>query len=175
MAARRVTGLALAAAVATTAGCTAGRRHEILDIFFDGVPPPAEVAAPVPGAAPPAPSRKVPYGTHGPYAARMCQTCHESGATNALVAPADQLCSRCHDIALDKRYVHGPLASGGCLSCHDPHGSQYRYLLLSESDDFCLRCHEPAALSPIAEHGDLSQRCTTCHDAHMSDREHLLR
>jgi predicted CXXCH cytochrome family protein len=94
---------------------------------------------------------------------------------NALVAPGDELCFRCHDLRLDKPYVHGPLASGGCLVCHDPHRSRYRALLVSASDGFCFHCHEASSLQPIRGHESGGERCTACHDAHMSDRPHLLK
>jgi predicted CXXCH cytochrome family protein len=169
----------VAVAAAQTLGCGAATRHEVLTFLFDGVPPlktaegpetkPQETQA---GAGR---SRSVGYGEHGPYAARLCGACHEAGATNALVAPKDALCVRCHAIKLDKKYVHGPLASGGCLACHDPHSSQYRYLLVSESDGFCLRCHDAEAMARIAAHEGVGESCTTCHDAHLSDTQYLLK
>ena len=160
-------------------GCNAASRYRVLSVFFDGVPVPTVVepgaekgaAAPMTAAAP----RRVGYREHGPYAARLCNACHEAAATNALVAPPDQLCFRCHELKLDKQYVHGPLASGGCLACHDPHSSQYRYLLVAESDDFCLRCHDKGAIAKNGAHAGIEAECTTCHDAHMSDKRYLLK
>jgi predicted CXXCH cytochrome family protein len=168
-----------ALAVILLIGCNATSRYEILSLFFDGVPPPApaevaeEKAARVSAGAGEAP-RFTPRG-HGPYAAKMCTACHESAATNTLVAPRDQLCFHCHDLKLDKKYVHGPLASGGCLACHDPHGSRYRYLLVSEADTFCVFCHDQQAIARIEAHAGTSAQCTACHDAHMSDKPHLLK
>jgi predicted CXXCH cytochrome family protein len=94
---------------------------------------------------------------------------------NALVAPGEQLCFLCHDLGTAKRYVHGPIASGGCLVCHDPHRSQYRHLLVSDAVGFCLHCHDRAALRPVAGHAAAAGQCTDCHEAHMSDRRYLLR
>jgi predicted CXXCH cytochrome family protein len=159
-------------------GCDAASRHRVLTVFFDGVPPPGAAVAPAPGqgrAAGGERPRKTVYGAHGPYAARLCNACHESAATNALVARGSDLCFRCHELALDKKYIHGPLASGGCIACHDPHGSQYRYLLVSESDSFCFRCHERQTVASIAIHGGIEEGCTSCHDPHMSDQPHLLK
>jgi predicted CXXCH cytochrome family protein len=162
-----------------SAGCQATTRHKVLTFFFDGVPEP-QVPAPAqaeqPGsAAAGAAGRPVAYREHGPYAAKLCNACHETAGTNALVAPGEQLCFRCHDLGLQKRYIHGPLASGGCLVCHDPHSSRSRYLLVSESDDFCLHCHDRQSKGGIgAQHG-LLENCTICHDAHMSDRKYLLK
>lgn len=174
----RLPSLLVCAVVASAlaGGCSGARRHRILTLFFDGVPAPgSEAVAPgsaAAGAAPPSIAR---LGGHGPYAARMCESCHESRLTNALVEPPEKLCYRCHDIAMTARFVHGPLASGGCTSCHDPHSSPYRYLLLSESDTFCFSCHAEADVRRSSAHEGVGDDCTRCHDAHMSDREHLLK
>ena len=165
-------------AVAFLIGCSASTRHSVLTYFFDGVPPPATSPAGLETSAEAAgrvPARRVALGDHGPYAAKLCDACHNVGATNVLVAPGEELCFRCHDLRLDRKYIHGPLASGGCLECHDPHGSRHGYLLVSEPEDFCFRCHDRAALAEAGTHGDLRERCTDCHDAHMSDNEHLLK
>lgn len=165
------------AALAASIGCSPARRHKVLTIFFDGVPPPrsAEAAAPAAAVEPAVRLRSVQQGTHGPYAARLCQSCHDASARNALVAPAEELCFRCHELPRAKKYVHGPLASGGCVGCHDPHSSGYRYLLVSESDGFCFKCHDRASVTRGKSHEGVGERCTTCHDAHMSDREYLLK
>jgi len=157
-------------------GCKGTARYETLSFFFDGVPTPQPTAGPE--EQPPttgAPSRQVRYREHGPYAAKMCNACHDPTSFNTIVVPIDQLCFRCHDIQLDKKYIHGPLASGGCTACHDPHSSQYRYFLVSEADSFCTYCHNPQALERVAAHQGTSEQCTACHDAHMSDKKYLLK
>jgi len=160
-------------------GCNARTRQKALTIFFDGVPPPK--AAPLPEAAPSlvpadrAPERVRGYREHGPYAAKLCNACHDAARTNALVVPKDELCFRCHDLKLDVKYVHGPLASGGCLVCHDPHKSAYGSLLVSESDVFCFRCHDRATIAAIPGHDDPKANCTNCHDAHGSDNKYMLK
>jgi len=174
-----VVGCIAAVAALLIGGCSATSRYKVLTFFFDGVPPPKATEA-AEGKqdeirATAAQPRRVGYGEHGPYAARLCNGCHESAATNALVAPREQLCFRCHEIKLDKRHIHGPLASGGCTVCHDPHSSRSRYLLVSESDSFCLHCHDPRAVAKVAAHGGIQEQCTACHDAHMSDKRYLLR
>ncbi len=174
---RAAIGIGVVAALLT--GCDATTRHRVLTFFFDGVPPlklPGEVEAkPAAAAAVPAQAGPAQYFEHGPYAAKLCNGCHEEGAGNALVLPRDQLCFRCHDLKLDRKYVHGPIASGGCLVCHDPHSSQYPHLLVSESDGFCFTCHDRESVAKNAAHADLREQCTTCHDAHMSDRKYLLK
>jgi len=157
-------------------GCDPTTRYRVLSTVFDGVPPPAPPEGAQPAAAPNVDrSREVRYREHGPYAAKMCNACHEPTAFNSLVLPADQLCFKCHEFKLDKKYIHGPLASGGCTACHDPHSSQYRYLLVSEADTFCTRCHDPQALQRVAAHQGVEEQCTICHDAHQSDKKFLLK
>jgi predicted CXXCH cytochrome family protein len=160
-----------------SAACAAGTRYRVMSFLFDGVPPPRAAAATAPaGGAPGAavPAAVTPHD-HGPYAARMCGACHEAAATNALVAPKDQLCFRCHELRMDRKYVHGPIASGGCLVCHDPHSSPYRYLLVSDSDSFCFHCHDHAAVAAAPGHEGVESGCTGCHDAHASDTKYLLK
>jgi len=161
------------------AGCSATTRHHVLSVFFDGVPDPnarrdQQAGEPATSTAPQA-SKRPGLREHGPYAARLCQACHKAGATNALVASADELCFRCHELRVDRPYVHGPVASGGCLVCHDPHSSRFTYLLVSESDTFCLRCHDAAAIAGVAAHAGSESQCTTCHDAHGGDTRYLLK
>jgi predicted CXXCH cytochrome family protein len=166
------------ALAAWSLACSGATRHKVLTFFFDGVPPPraAETVAGVSsGASAAAGSPHEAPRDHGPYAARMCGACHEAQATNALVAPRDQICFRCHEIALDRKYVHGPIASGGCLVCHDPHGSGNRALLVSASDRFCFHCHDRDLVHRIDGHEGLEEGCTDCHDAHASDERSLLR
>ena len=175
----------LLACVATGAalliGCNAKSRYEILSTLFDGVPPPQPPAgAPAAGrgsagAVNAVAVQELKPRDHGPYAARLCNACHESAATNALVVPREQLCFRCHEIKLDKKYIHGPLASGGCLSCHDPHGSRYQYLLVSDAATFCVYCHDPETIERNPAHAGMEGQCTNCHDAHMSNERYLLK
>jgi predicted CXXCH cytochrome family protein len=178
MKARTAAAGILALAIAQ-ASCSASTRHRVLTRFFDGVPPlPSESSQEGPGAPAAAEAPRAGLGSdHGPYAAKMCGACHESATMNALVAPRDELCLRCHTLPLDVTYVHGPLASGGCLVCHDPHNSRYPALLVSDADGFCVHCHDPKAVAAVQAHQDLEPgtTCTTCHDAHGSDKPFLLK
>jgi predicted CXXCH cytochrome family protein len=177
---KRATAPAAALLVSLVAGlsfaCDATSRHKVLTYFFDGVPPlETPGAEPAPGAATPTAARPISFQEHGPYAAKLCTACHNQDVGNALVAPPDQLCGRCHALKLDKAYIHGPLASGDCLVCHDPHSSPYKPLLVSQSDSFCFQCHDRNDIANSPGHANLEEPCTTCHDAHESNRKYLLK
>jgi len=160
----------------------------VLCHLFDGVPPPHGVAPcdGGPGGVAVAgggrasrgkessENKAAQYTEHGPYAAKLCDGCHQR-QTNQLILPVEELCFNCHVFPLDKRKVHGPLASGGCIICHNPHGSGNRFLLVSDSQGFCLYCHRREDVSGNEAHQGLDEACTTCHNAHASDNDHLLR
>ena len=101
-------------------GCDAASRYKVLKFVLRQrpSPQPPEPQAGTQTAAGQMPSNREEWATaeHGPYGARMCNACHTPGASNLLVAPPDKICFRCHDIKLNKKYIHGPLASGGCLA-----------------------------------------------------------
>ncbi len=186
-----ISAVALGAALALSVGCSTAKHHRVLSFFFDGVPDPAAaVVSATPEVEAAVGRRLVQPGEHGPYAAKLCDSCHDAQRTNALIVPAEQLCIRCHELGAAETYVHGPLASGGCMVCHDPHRSANRFLLVSASDGFCLKCHDRTTLSPVSGvggsagvagvtgdngHGGDAANCTDCHEAHMSDRKFLLR
>jgi len=158
-------------------GCDATTRYNALRIFFDGVPTPEEARAAriKKKGAKDMPRQAAPTAfAHGPYAAKMCEGCHQR-VTNALVAPIDELCFRCHAFRSDGQWVHGPLASGGCRVCHDPHSSRYRFLLVSEPERFCFHCHDEKAVAAAEAHRGATRTCTACHDAHMADNRFLLK
>lgn len=183
-----ISAVVLGAAWVLSAGCSTARHHRVLSLFFDGVPEPENtVASDTPAVQANVGRQLVRVGEHGPYAAKLCDSCHDSKATNALIVPREQLCNRCHELGEAKAFVHGPLASGGCMVCHDPHSSANRFLLVSASDGFCLHCHDRTTLSDIGRggggdgldtgngHRGDAANCTDCHQAHMSDRKFLLR
>jgi predicted CXXCH cytochrome family protein len=95
--------------------------------------------------------------------------------TSRLILPIEELCVNCHSLDVRKKYIHGPLASGGCKVCHQPHGSIHPFLLVSEPKEFCLSCHDRNAIAKNDAHKGVEAQCTTCHDAHSSDEEYLLK
>jgi len=159
--------------------CNTTKSHKVLSFFFDGVPEPG--AVPVEqvgrnnrkgGATAPATASR--YREHGPYAAKQCQACHLK-ATSRLILPIEELCLSCHSLNVRKKYLHGPIASGGCKVCHEPHGSIHPFLLVSEPKEFCLHCHDANAIAKSDAHKGREAQCTMCHDAHSSDEDYLLK
>src|SRR5512135_3848269 len=94
-------------------GCVSQKSYKVLSFFFDGVPNPDEKPEQSKSggsneAAARAPKAK--YREHGPYAAKLCNGCHQRG-TNVLILPVEKLCLNCHIIQTGKKYIHGPVAA----------------------------------------------------------------
>src|SRR5574341_1283790 len=167
--------------LASVTGCEVKTRYRVLCLLFDGVPtPPGMVPCDSDGrplgssvVAKSEDASTQGYTQHGPYAARLCEGCHQR-QTNKLLMAVEDLCFNCHDLSIRKRIVHGPVASGSCVVCHDPHGSGNKYLLVAKSQEFCLHCHKKEDLQKTDAHQDLNTGCTTCHNAHASDNDYLL-
>ena len=168
-------------------GCTTPeQRHRVLTIFFDGVPPlhPVEPVS-VPeefeeGEAPQLARAAVvnlKASVHGPVAEKECDQCHSTGYSNRLKMEMPDLCWTCHDREdFTGAVVHGPFAAGFCQGCHDPHRSQYEFLLLSDKADLCEGCHEQYDMAAIPEHSSGEDRlCQSCHDPHASERKYMLK
>ena len=127
---------------------------------------------------------------HAPAAAESCLECHVAppagkpgpmslakGATKDNTAP---LCTSCHEAVgqrLKEAQVHGPVASGDCISCHDAHGSDFPLFLAASRKDSCLMCHDTvsAALGEKMPHAPAAQGCGICHDPHGSANPAQLR
>lgn len=126
----QMTGAALlvAAVLIFFPACDANRRYAVLSFLFDGVPKP-ESGEPKQARGeekrPGADAENKGYFQHGPYAARLCDGCHEP-RSNKLLLPKEELCLFCHAMPVNRSTVHGPLAAGGCMVCHDPHGTSPR-------------------------------------------------
>lgn len=161
-------------------GCSPETRYRTLSFFFDGVPLPGESGTDVTSGKEKKRQQKgiavaARFGYHGPYAARMCEACHQRGG-NKLIMPVESLCLHCHVLNIQKRHIHGPLASGGCRVCHEPHGSGKPYLLVSEPSKFCFHCHDEVEVNTREVHkSSVGTECTVCHNPHGSDSEFLLK
>lgn len=180
---RAAVRLALAAGV-LAAGCLGRPRHEVLSVFFDGVPDPN---APAPVASAPAkgkpartrrgsmPVEVVKWVVHEPFGENDCARCHQGEASQELKKPVPRLCYGCHENwTKEHDIVHEPVKKGECASCHAPHKSRHEHLLVNTVRNLCDSCHKPPpALASVHEpfaKGD----CTACHDPHGADNEPLL-
>ena len=99
---------------------------------------------------------------HGILLGNGCIICHEPHATNhrfQLHRSINNLCISCHPYLNTKQGhpitghpVQGPKdprradRDFSCTSCHNPHGSQYRYMLIDThlGNRVCRKCHKQA-------------------------------
>jgi predicted CXXCH cytochrome family protein len=117
---------------------------------------------------------------HGPMNdAKSCMNCHDphvSDQPRLLTAVQVDLCLGCHDKVLttaqgtiknmkdfltSSKDFHGPVKSGNCVACHNPHGSDYKRILVkSYPSEFytsyaegkyalCFSCHDKAAFDDV--------------------------
>jgi predicted CXXCH cytochrome family protein len=158
-------------------GCSVEKHHELLSVFFDGVPDPHAVQTDLLAAADGGPTM---VSAHSAYLERRCEVCHGGGTKFSFSAVGfDQLneetCLTCHeDVVGEHPHMHGPVAAQVCMACHVPHFSRHVKLLSAGSPELCLDCHtlqEPR--SPA--HEDLTRDCLTCHHGHGGQDPYMLR
>ncbi|MBI5557144.1 MAG: cytochrome c3 family protein [Deltaproteobacteria bacterium] len=97
---------------------------------------------------------------HGIIRGGGCVACHDPHASEnpyMLYKPVNELCTGCHNdlIGVTKGHPVGghplkgpknplkPDKEFNCASCHNPHGSQYQYLLIGDvlGGHVCAKCH----------------------------------
>lgn len=86
------------------------------------------------------------------------------------------LCSACHDVSKDNEKLHNPVASGECMSCHDPHQSKFSNLLRGNNTaEVCNKCHETGKENNKFVHGPVAVgACNVCHSGHDNSNGSLL-
>ncbi len=114
-----------------------------------------------------------------------CENCHQPTGKKhprsnvkgfTLVSQMPDLCYNCHESKSDKKYVHTPIKTKGCLTCHSPHGSSNKSLLIKNPDNrFCQNCHNLKIARNDVVHAPVeSSDCIDCHDPHQSNNPDLL-
>lgn len=105
----------------------------------------------------------------------------DSGLPGKLLSPVKELCVECHtsktmESAFSRNlWIHGPVSSGMCTICHNPHATQYRYLLRQgNSSQMCAMCHSAEFMVPSEDHLT-GEECTNCHNAHLGKTRFLLK
>jgi predicted CXXCH cytochrome family protein len=94
---------------------------------------------------------------HRPIKEKGCPACHNPHGNNfsyMLDADINAVCTNCHKKIQENNHPvnNHPTFGGGyggnenrtfrCTSCHDPHSSEFRYLISkAEVSEFCLTCH----------------------------------
>jgi predicted CXXCH cytochrome family protein len=142
--------------------------------------------------------------SHGPFENGQCDACHwphQAENYQLLRAEPDKLCNSCHTAAdIGAAHKDFPVkAEKGCLSCHNPHGSQNRAIIrdvihqpfkkncqechakgtASINQEKCLECHEGIREGLYSMHSHITDNdgnsCTNCHSPHTGDTKSLLK
>ena len=102
-----------------------------------------------------------------------CEGCHPGprGPFKADV-PLAAMCGKCHKPRDAGKFVHGPVAAGGCLACHDPHGA--RNPRLQKAALSCFTCHQPFPAASRIHEPLKAGACGRCHNPHSADDRALL-
>jgi predicted CXXCH cytochrome family protein len=106
----------------------------------------------------------------------LCGSCHQEQAIDLNTIPSvKQLQAKAPRVGKGK-YVHKPLKEGRCIDCHNPHGSDYKFLLpAAKVGESCRgKCHE-LNLNVKSPHKPVADgECNLCHDSHGSNYRYLL-
>jgi predicted CXXCH cytochrome family protein len=88
---------------------------------------------------------------HGPYAARLCSSCHPApvdGKVGLTAANVDSLCYNCHAnfkaemAGAGSRHKLLSQSNRSCMECHDPHAATQEYHLKKPAQELCVSCHD---------------------------------
>jgi predicted CXXCH cytochrome family protein len=135
---------------------------------------------------------------HKPVALDVCRLCHKlvdpKEHSFKLVRTRKELCGNCHqeqtrDLKIipsaeqfkpkaqvgKGKYLHKPVEEGKCLDCHNPHSSDYKFLLKSATvAELCSKCHENKEAVKYSHKPVADGTCNLCHDSHSSNYRPLL-
>ncbi len=155
--------------------CSKETKYNTLTIFFDGVPKPdgdqLSKADSTNNSNKVIATKKAPIDLtvyHPPYLDNGCSNCHDQTKGSKLNDPQPNLCYTCHESFSTKYAVlHGPLESGYCTECHNPHSSEFKYLLLSDKQKLCFKCHSKSDVMKNDVHSSIDETvCWDCHNPH---------
>jgi predicted CXXCH cytochrome family protein len=160
---------------------------------------------------------------HGPMTDTVsclnCHNPHSSPQQRLLLGVQKDVCLKCHNRTIKKdnssirnikmvlskaKSIHEPVASGDCVSCHNPHFSEKRELLngnfpsgnyikaTTDSFELCFMCHNSDLFEArntesgtnfrngdlnlhfVHSNGDKGRNCTMCHDVHGAVNDRLI-
>jgi predicted CXXCH cytochrome family protein len=89
--------------------------------------------------------------SHGPYAARLCSSCHPApvdGKVGLTAANVDSLCYDCHSnfkaemAGAGSRHKLLSQSNRSCMECHDPHAANQEFHLKKPAQELCVSCHD---------------------------------
>ncbi|MCK5125518.1 MAG: cytochrome c3 family protein [candidate division Zixibacteria bacterium] len=116
-----------------------------------------------------------------------CLSCHSMTKRKDMSTgfEFERVCQDCHPqqagpFPFEHEAANAYAVEGnGCLSCHDPHGSENDKLLKQSGEELCSSCHmtPPGHLNLPALHGPIRdiENCVACHSAvHGSFTSHKL-
>ena len=114
-----------------------------------------------------------------------CQTCHMPAEDKkhpaqkdsmVLVRNMPELCYSCHDSSHFKgKSVHPPVITNTCTACHNPHQSDFKFLLANNLPDLCFQCHKESNFKDKDIHQPVGKgQCMSCHAPHASNFGNML-
>ncbi len=112
------------------------------------------------------------YQFHLAEKEERCSPCHEMTPEDPEGGMAmDDFCTKCHGYQIDEKFVHGPIAMGGCAMCHDYKSEPHHYDRHTTGSELCFNCHDDirGAFDRDFIHGPVAMgMCVVCHSPHSS-------
>lgn len=83
--------------------------------------------------------------------------------------------AKCHSGMGKGKYVHGPVAAGGCVFCHRTEGRHRFKPIPRNVSELCYQCHGRTETVQPLHPPVRTSRCTACHSPHQSPNKYQLR